>query len=181
VVVLAHIHLIPRFCARQLMPDRRLGCSCAVESRANVHLYLCRLVLLLLLNLQQQSAVDVWQDTTKGDGGTDQSVELLVTTDGELQVAGSDTLDLEILGSVACKLEYLGGQVFENGGKVDGGFGADARLLARDGSEMALYATAGELETSASRVALLLLGDLGRSLASGRLSARLSLAASHCC
>jgi hypothetical protein len=60
-------------------------------------------------------------------------------------VAWRDALDLEILGSVACKLEYLGGQVFENGGKVDGGFGADARLLARDGSEVTLYATAREL------------------------------------
>lgn len=58
------------------------------------------LELLLLLDLEQESAVDVWQDTTEGDGGTDQGVELLVTTDGKLQVAGGDTLDLEILGSV---------------------------------------------------------------------------------
>lgn len=42
----------------------------------------------------------MWQDTTEGDGGADQGIELLVTTDGKLQVAGSDTLDLEILGSV---------------------------------------------------------------------------------
>lgn len=40
------------------------------------------------------------QDTTKGDGGTNQGVELFVTTDGELQVAGGDTLDFEILGGV---------------------------------------------------------------------------------
>lgn len=40
------------------------------------------------------------QDTTKGDGGTDQGVELFVTTDGELQVAGRDTLDFEILGGI---------------------------------------------------------------------------------
>lgn len=42
----------------------------------------------------------MWQDTTEGDGGADQGVELLVTTDGKLQVAGRDTLDLEILGGV---------------------------------------------------------------------------------
>lgn len=58
------------------------------------------LVLLLLLDLEQQRAVDVWQYTSEGDGGADQRVELLVTTDGELQVAGSDALDLEILGGV---------------------------------------------------------------------------------
>ena len=40
------------------------------------------------------------QDTTKGDGCADQGVEFLVTTDGELQMAGSDALDLEILGGV---------------------------------------------------------------------------------
>lgn len=42
----------------------------------------------------------MWENTTEGDGGTDQGIELFVTTDGELEMAGSDTLDLEILGSV---------------------------------------------------------------------------------
>jgi hypothetical protein len=37
-----------------------------------------------LLDLEQQRTVDVWQDTTKGNGGADQSVELFVTADGEL-------------------------------------------------------------------------------------------------
>lgn len=63
-------------------------------------LHLLSLRLLLLLNLEQQGAVDVWQDTTKGDGGANKGIELLVTTDGELQVAGGNTLDLEVLGSV---------------------------------------------------------------------------------
>lgn len=42
----------------------------------------------------------MWQDTSEGDCGADQGVELLVTTDGKLQVAGGDTLDLEVLGGV---------------------------------------------------------------------------------
>jgi hypothetical protein len=42
----------------------------------------------------------VWQYTSEGDGRADQGVELLITTDGELQVAGCDALDLEILGGV---------------------------------------------------------------------------------
>ena len=58
------------------------------------------LSLLLLLDLQQQSAVDVWEDTTKSDGGPDEGVELLVTTDGELEVTRGDALDLEVLGGV---------------------------------------------------------------------------------
>lgn len=55
---------------------------------------------LLLLDLEEQRAVDVWQDTTEGDGRADQGVELLVTTNGELKVARRDTLDLEVLGGV---------------------------------------------------------------------------------
>lgn len=55
---------------------------------------------LLLLDLEEQRTVDVWQDTTEGDGRADQSVELFVTTDGELKVAGRDALDLEVLGGV---------------------------------------------------------------------------------
>lgn len=64
------------------------------------NLSLNSLVLLLLLNLEEESAVDMRQDTSEGDGGADQSVELLITTDSELQVAGGDTLNFEILGSV---------------------------------------------------------------------------------
>lgn len=45
----------------------------------------------------------MWQDTTKGDGGTDQRVQFFVTANSELQVARSDTLDLEVLGSILKK------------------------------------------------------------------------------
>ena len=33
----------------------------------------------------------------------------------------SDTLDLEILGGIASKLENFGREVLENGGDIDGG------------------------------------------------------------
>lgn len=57
-------------------------------------------LLLLLLHLEQQRAVDVRQDTSEGDRGADQGIELLVSADGELEMAGRDTLDLEVLGRV---------------------------------------------------------------------------------
>lgn len=60
------------------------------------------LALLLLFDLEQQRTVDTRQDTTVGDSGANQSVEFLVTTDGELQVTRCDALDFEILGGVAC-------------------------------------------------------------------------------
>lgn len=65
-----------------------------------MHLTFKSLSLLLLLDLQQQRAIDVWEDTTKSDGRTDEGVELLITTDGELEVAWCDALDLKVLGSV---------------------------------------------------------------------------------
>ena len=92
----------------------------------------------------------MWQYSSEGDGCADKRVELLVTADGELQVARRNTLDLKILGGVARQFEDFCSQVLEDGGEVDGGFGADARLLAGDGSEVTLYATAGKLNGSVS-------------------------------
>jgi hypothetical protein len=56
--------------------------------------------LLLLLDLEEEGAVDVRQHTTKGDGSTDQRIELFVTADGQLEMARSNALDLEVLGGV---------------------------------------------------------------------------------
>lgn len=42
----------------------------------------------------------MWQNTTESDCGTDEGVEFLVATNGQLEVAGCDTLDLEVLGGV---------------------------------------------------------------------------------
>lgn len=76
--------------------------------------------LLLLLDLQEERTVDAGQHTSEGDSGTDKSVEFLITTDGELQVARGDTLDLEILGGVACQFEDFGSEVLEDSGHVNG-------------------------------------------------------------
>jgi hypothetical protein len=79
--------------------------------------------LLLLLDLQEERAVDAGQNTTEGDGRADESVQFLVTTNGELQVARGDTLDLEILGGVAGQFEDFGSEVLKNSGHVDGSWG----------------------------------------------------------
>ena len=78
--------------------------------------------------LADERLVDVRDDTTTGDGGLDERVELLVATDGELEVARCDALDLEVLGRVTGKLEHLGGEVLENGSRVDSGGGTDAAV-----------------------------------------------------
>ena len=91
--------------------------------------------------------MDVGDDTTTGDGGLDEGVELLVTTDGELEMAGRDTLDLEVLAGVAGELEDLGGQVLEDGGRVDGGGGTDTLGLLDGGLEETVDTTDGELSS----------------------------------
>jgi len=49
---------------------------------------------LLLASLVDERLVDVGDDAAARDGGLDQGVQLLVTPDGQLQVAGRDALDL---------------------------------------------------------------------------------------
>ena len=76
--------------------------------------------------LHDQSLVDVWDDTTTGNSGLDKGIKLLITTDGKLQVAGSNALDLEVLAGVACELKHLSSQVLEDGSTVDCGCGSDS-------------------------------------------------------
>ena len=53
----------------------------------------------LLRRLVDERLVNVGNHTTAGDGGLDQGVELLVATDGELEVTGRDALHLLSAGS----------------------------------------------------------------------------------
>ena len=55
--------------------------------------------LVLLGGLVDERLVDVGDHTTTSDGRLDEGVELLVTADGELEVAGGDALDLWDSGS----------------------------------------------------------------------------------
>jgi len=100
---------------------------------------------LLLLDLEQQRAIDVGQDAAESDGGADERVELLVAADGQLQVARRDALDLEVLGRVARQLEHFGCQVLQHRRQVDGRLRPDPRLLPRDRPQVPLYAPAREL------------------------------------
>jgi len=81
-----------------------------------------------LVGLVDKCLVNVWDDTTTSDGGLDQRIQLLVTSDGQLQVSWRDSLHLEVLGGVACKLEDLCGQVLEDGSAVNCGCGSDSAV-----------------------------------------------------
>lgn len=69
--------------------------------------------------LKDESLVDVRDDTTASNSGLDESVELLIASNSELQMSGSNSLNLKILRSVAGKLEDLSSQVLENSSCVD--------------------------------------------------------------
>lgn len=66
--------------------------------------------LLLLLNLEEESSVDVRQHATIGNCRADKSVEFFVSTNGKLKVARRNTLHLEILCGILRK-SVLGSEV----------------------------------------------------------------------
>lgn len=79
----------------------------------------------------EQVDMDVGQDTAGSDGGAAQeSVELLVVADGELNVTGHNSSLLVVLGGVASELEDLSSEVLKNGGEVHGGTGTNALSVA---------------------------------------------------
>lgn len=57
--------------------------------------------------LADERFMDVGNDATSGDGSLDQAVEFLVSANGELKMARGDTLDFQVLRSVAGQLENL--------------------------------------------------------------------------
>ncbi len=52
--------------------------------------------------------------------GSDEAVELFVTTNSKLQVARSDALDFEVFGGIASQLQHFGTQVLKNGSRIHG-------------------------------------------------------------
>ena len=69
--------------------------------------------------------MDVGDDSTTSDGGLDQSVQLLVSPDGELEMSGGDSLHLQVLTGVTGQLEDLSREVLQDGGAVHGGGGTN--------------------------------------------------------
>lgn len=96
--------------------------------------------------------MDVGDDTTASNGGLDEGVQLLVTADGELKMAGGDTLHLKVLGGVSSELEDLSSQVLEDSGRVDGSSGTDTTTSMAAVLEEAVDTTNRELLCGEGRV-----------------------------
>jgi hypothetical protein len=121
--------------------------------------------------LVDEGLVDVGDHTTSGNGSTDKGIKLLVSTDGEQQVAGCDTLHLKILACVTGKLKHLSSQVLHDGRSVDGSGGTNALLAVHTSLQETVDTTDRELQTSTAGP------RLGCALGAGSLSSLSSLAA----
>eukprot|EP00095_Tigriopus_kingsejongensis_P008146 snap_masked-scaffold196_size269943-processed-gene-1.3 protein:Tk08146 transcript:snap_masked-scaffold196_size269943-processed-gene-1.3-mRNA-1 annotation:"PREDICTED: uncharacterized protein LOC101168343" len=115
----------------------------------------------------KKNGLDVGEHTTLGDGHTrEQLVQLLVVTDGQLQVTGDDAGLLVVTGSIAGQLEDLSRQVLHDGGQVDGGSGSHTLGIVALAEET-MDSAHGELETSSVGSALCLSLDFASFASSG--------------
>merc|ERR1719295_1191843 len=117
--------------------------------------------------LGQENSLDVGKDTTLGNGDSSQQlVQLLVVSDGQLQVTGDDPGLLVITGSIACQLKDLSSQVLHDSGQVDGGTGTDTLSIVSL-AEQTVDTSHGELESSTAGSGLCLSLDLASFATSG--------------
>ena len=121
----------------------------------------------LLGLLGEKDSLDVGEDTALGDGHTGkQLVQLLVVTDGQLEVTGDDPGLLVVTGSVASQLEDLSRQVLHDSSHVDGGTSSHTLGVVALAEET-VDTSHGELESSTAGPGLCLSLDLA-SLATSR-------------
>ncbi len=72
--------------------------------------------------------MDVRENTSGRDRDvSEQFVELLIVTDGELNVTGDDSGTLVVSGGISGKLENLGSEVLKNGSHVNGCTSSESR------------------------------------------------------
>lgn len=122
--------------------------------------------------------MDVREHTSTGNGRLDERVELLVSANGQLQMARGDTLDLEVLGGVSSQLEDFGRQVLQNGGRVHGGGGSDTSVGRGAALEHAVDTTDRELQAGLARAGN---GGLSLGLQARRASEREKKKEKGCC
>ena len=77
--------------------------------------------------LLKELNVDVWENTTLSNGNILHELsELLVVSDGELDVSWDNSGLLGVLGGVTGELEDLSGEVLKDGSEVHWGTGSDS-------------------------------------------------------
>jgi len=110
-----------------------------------------RLYGLLLALLSNERLVDVRDHTSASNSGLDKWVQLLVSSDGQLQVAWSYTLHFKILWSISCQLQNLGSEVFEDSRAVHRCGGSHSAVACGPGLEVSVDTTHRELQSCSLR------------------------------
>ena len=98
--------------------------------------------------LADEGLVNVWDDSTSGNGGLDQGVKFFVSANGQLQVTWSDSLHLKVLGGVTCEFEHLGCEVLKDSCSVNGGRGTNTAVGAHSALQESVDSSNGELKRS---------------------------------
>ena len=102
---------------------------------------------------KQLTLVDVGENTTLSNCDTTQQlVQLLIVSDGELEMTGNDTGLLVVTGSVASEFENFSGKVLKDGSEVDGSTGTNTLSIVAL-AEKTVHTTDREGETSLRRTA----------------------------
>lgn len=100
--------------------------------------------------------MDVREDTTLRDGDARQElVQFLVVTDRQLKMSRYDSGLLVVAGSVSGQLENFGGEIFHDGGEVDGSAGTDTFGVISL-PQQSVYTTDWKLKTGTVRTGLCL-------------------------
>ena len=124
-------------------------------------------LLLLWGLLGEKSGVDVGEDATLGDGDLSNKLgELFIVSDGELKMSRDDSGLLVVSGGVSGQFENFSGEIFENGGEVDGRAGSDSFGVVAL-SEHSVDSTDWELESGSDRSGLCLCLRFGSFTFSG--------------
>lgn len=89
--------------------------------------------------------MDVWDDSSTGNCSLDESIKFLISTNGELQVTGRDTLHFKIFASVTGQLKNLGSKVLQNSRSVHGCGGTDTLALLNGSFQETVHTTNWEL------------------------------------
>ncbi|PKU66614.1 hypothetical protein MA16_Dca022370 [Dendrobium catenatum] len=71
-----------------------------------------------LSRLVDQGLVNMGNDSTTCNGSLDESIKLLITANSQLQVARSDSLNLQVLTGIPSQLQNLSSKVFKDGCRV---------------------------------------------------------------
>lgn len=124
----------------------------------------------------EQALVNVWDDTSTSNGTLDENIKFLVSTDGQLEVARSNSPHLEVLGGVACEFQHLSSEVLKDSGSVDCSGGANAILRGDSALEEPVNTTHWELQSGPDALGLCWLLGLGDLATLAALSTFSSLA-----